>query len=225
MKKLIKYLIIIFIAVIVIFSIIYIDYFNAKTNNTNPKISIKVASENSILYKAFFYKVYYCKTNKKHIIANYDEEVVCPNNYEYQNDIYTNREGIKINKNKLQMLTNDGVYTSEMIESFKTDKDVDDAYKVASEYGITRYKVLDENDGYNIVVFGEFKKVKDNYDWVYDEEDQKYCLKGDNYNYQKAKYEDDKCGKYEKIKMSNEWCDSYKNSTLVYVKGIENLCK
>ena len=225
MRKLIKFLIIIFIAIIVIFSIIYIDYFNAKKNNTNPKISFKVESENSILYKAAFYKVYYCKTNKKYIIADYDEEVVCPNNYEYQNEIYTNVEGIKISKNKLQMLTNEGVYTSEMIEGFKTDKEVETAYNVASEYGKIKYKVIDEEDNYNIVLFPTFKKIKDNYDWVYDEEDQSYCLKGENYNYQKAKYEDEKCGKFEKIKMDEEWCGSYKNSTLVYVKGIENLCK
>ncbi len=225
MKKLLKYLIIIFISILVIFSIIYIDYFNAKTNNTNPKISITVESENSILYKAFFYKVYFCRTNKKYIIADYDEEVVCPNNYEYQNEIYTNREGVKITKEKLQILTNDGVYTSEMIESFKTEKDVENAVMIAKDFGNTRFKVINEEDDYNIVLFPVFENVNDNYDWVYDEEGQEYCLKGDNYNYQKAKYENEKCGKYEKIKMSEEWCEAYKNSTLIYVKGIENLCK
>ena len=225
MKRLLKYLIVIFVIVIVFFSIVYIDYFNAKKNNTNPKISIMVESENYILYKALFYRVYYCRTNKKNIIASYNEEVICPNNYEYQNGIYTNREGIKISKNKLQLLTNDGVYTSEMIENFKTDKEVDEALNVASEYGKIRYKVIDEEDEYNIVRFPTFESVNDNYDWVYPDEDNEYCLKGENYNYQVAKYENEKCGKYEKITMSEKWCESYKKSTLVYVKGVENLCK
>lgn len=224
MKKLLKLLIIIVVVAIVFVSLIYIDYFNAKANNTNPKISIKVESENSILYKAFFYKVYYCRTNKKYIIADYDEEVVCPNNYEYKNGYYTNREGVKISKMKLQLLTNEGVYTSEMIENFKTEKDVEDASIVANDYGSIKYKVIDEKDEYNIVLFPTFESKEDNYDWIFNEE-KEYCLKGENYNYQKAKYENEKCGKFEKIKMSEEWCDLYKNSTLIYVKGIENLCK
>lgn len=225
MKKLVKILIIIFITLIVIFSIIYIDYFNSKTNNTNPKLSVKVENENYILYKAIFYKVYYCKTNKKYVIADYDEEVVCPNNYEYKDGYYTNREGVKISKDKLQLLTNDGVYTAEMIENFKTDKDVNNALIVASEFGNIRFKIIDEEEDYNIVKFASFEKVKENYDWVYLDENEEYCLKGENYNYQKSKYDNEKCGKFEKIKMSEEWCNLYKNSTLVYVKGIENLCK
>lgn len=224
MKKFIKILIILFIIVLVIASIIYIDYFSSKTNNTSPKISIKEENENSILYKAFFYKVYYCKTNKKYVFADYDEEVVCPNKYVYKNDYYTNSEGIKISKRDLQLLTNDGIYTSEMIESLKSDKQVKSATNVAYNFGINRYKITSKEDDYNLVVFPTFELVSNNYDWIYNEEEV-YCLKGENYNYQVSKYEDNKCEKYEKVKMSDEWCNDYKTSTLIYVKGIENLCK
>jgi hypothetical protein len=225
MNRIIKYLIIIFVTLIVIVSFIYIDYFNAKTNNTNPKISIKIESENDILYKAFFYKVYYCKTNKKYKIAFYDEEAVCPNNYNYVDGYYTNREGLKISKKDLQLLTNDGTYTSEMIENMKNDKSVSNAVLVANDFGSKKYKIIDEKDGYNVVIFPTFKEVDDNYDWIYDENDKKYCLKGENYNYQLASFDNNKCGKYERISMSEEWCKLYNQSTLVYLKGIENLCK
>lgn len=109
MNKIVKWLIVIFIAALIIFGIVYIDYYSAKANGTNPKISIKEESENSILYKAAFYKVYYCRTNKKYIFADYNEEVVCPNNYVYNNGYYTNGEDINISKKDLQLLTNDGI--------------------------------------------------------------------------------------------------------------------
>ena len=225
MKKIVKYLIIFFISIIVIGFIIYIDYFNAKANNTNPKISIKVESDNYILYKAALYRVYYCKTNKKYIIADYNEEVVCPNNYEYQDGFYINREEVQISKKDLQLLTNDGVYTSEMIENFKTEKDVQNAVLVANSFGSKKFKVINEMEEYSIVIFPSFESVNDNYDWIYNEDGIKYCIKGENYNYQVTKYENDKCGKFEKIKMNDEWCENYKTSTLIYIKGIENLCK
>ena len=224
MKKIVKWLIFTFILVLIIFGIVYIDYYSAKANGNNPKISIKEESENSILYKAAFYKVYYCKTNKKYIFADYNEEVVCPNNYSYNNGYYTNSEEINISKRDLQLLTNDGIYTSEMIEQLKTETEVKNAVDVAYQFGQIKHKVIDEEDEYNIVIFPTFESVEDNYDWIYNEED-KYCLKGENYNYYLAKYNDDKCEKYEKIKMDEKWCESYKTSTLVYVKGIENLCK
>jgi hypothetical protein len=225
MKKIIKLLIIIFIVFLFISSIVYIDYFNAKSNNTNPKISIKVESENSILYKAAFYRVYYCKTNKKYVFADYNEEVVCPNNYNYINGYYTNSEDISISKRDLQLLTNDGIYTSEMIEGLKTEGEVKNAVNVAYEFGLIKYKVLEETDEYSVVLFPEFEEDEDGYDWKYDEESNKYCFKGENYNYLMAKYDNNKCGKYERVKMNEQWCTSYKTSTLVYLKGIENLCK
>lgn len=226
MRKIIKCLLFIMIIIIVFSSIIYIDYFSSKTNSTNPKIAIKEENENYIVYKAAFYEVYYCKTNKKYIFADYNEEVVCPNNYKYVDGYYTNGEDFKISKRDLQLLTNDGVYTSEMIENIKSENEIKKDINVAYEFGLKNYKVLEEEEEYNVVVFpNKFDEVDDNYDWIFNEDGDKYCLKGENYNYLVAKYNDGKCGKYEKVKMKEEWCEAYKTSTLVYLKGIENLCK
>ena len=63
------------------------------------------------------------------------------------------------------------------------------------------------------------EEVDGKYKWTYDEEDL-YCLKDDSF----AKY-DTKCGKFEKIKMDNKWCESYKTSTLVYEDNIEKYCE
>ena len=225
MKKIVKCLIFVFILILLIFSIVYLDYYSARANGNNPKISIKEENDNYILYKAAFYKVYYCKTNKKYIFADYKENVVCPRNYNYNNGYYTNSEEINISKKDLQLLLSDGVYTSEMIEHLKTESEVKNAVYVANNFGLLKYKALEETEEYNVVIFPTFDKSNNNYEWLYNDDSEKYCLKGENYNYYLARYIDDKCGKYEKVKMEDNWCELYSNSTLVYVKGIENLCK
>ena len=151
-------------------SLIYFDYFNVKTNNTSPKISLKEEiNENQILYKAVFYKVWYCKTNKTYTISPYSvADEVCPINYVYNDGYYTNAEGIKISKRDLQLLTNDGVYTSEMIETFNSNKQVEDAVHVAYNYGKYKYKTIEDEDNYSLVAFPDFKEDNNNYKWIYD---------------------------------------------------------
>ena len=218
-----KAIIIVLVILVLIGSFIYFDYFNVKTNNTSPKISIKEnLTDDQILYKAVFYKVWYCKTNKTYTIGSYsDTDAVCPINYEYIDGYYTNAEGVKISKRDLQLLTNDGIYTSEMIETMSDNTQVQDAVHVAYDYGIYKYKKIDKEseDNHELIVFPKFEEVDGNYKWIYDEEDL-YCLKDDSF----AKY-DTKCGKFEKIKMDNKWCESYKTSTLVYEDNIEKYCE
>ena len=219
-----KFLIIFFILVIVVFSLVYVDYFNTKTNNTYPKLALKSENEDAVVYSAILYKVFYCKANKKYMLASYQEGNVCPKNYEYVNDEYENAHGIKISKRDLQLLTNDGVYTSEMIENMTSNKQVEDAVHVAYNYLKNIYKVVNETESNKIIIFPEFKSNNGNYEWVYEEEeDNYYCLSKDELSY--AKYGNEKCGTYEKFEMDKEWCENYKNSTLIYEDKIEELCK
>ena len=101
----------------------FFDYFYTKTNNVAPKISLKEEmDENTTVYKAIFYKVWYCKSNKSYYIGSYsDKDAICPKNYSYDNGYYTNELGVKISKRDLQLLTNDGVYTDEMIENMNSN--------------------------------------------------------------------------------------------------------
>ena len=224
MKRLLKYLIVIFVIVIVFFSIVYIDYFNAKTNNTYPRLSLKSEEDDAIVYTAVMYRVWYCKANKKYMLGSYNEDNICPRNYKYINGVYTNSNGIKISKKDLQMISNDGVYTSEMIESMNSNKQVEDAVYVANNYLKNMYKVVNETDDNTIIIFPEFKEVDGNYSWVYEEEeDNYYCLSEDQKSY--SKYENEKCGKFETFKMDKRWCESYKSSTLIYNDEVSNLCK
>ena len=133
MKK-IKKILIIFIVVLAVISIAaYIDYFITKTNNTYPKIAIKKKiDDNTTVYTALLYKVWYCDSNKTYTVGSYsDKAAICPKNYSYTDGYYTNESGIKISKKDLQMLTNDGVYSSEMIENMNSDKQVEEALHVA----------------------------------------------------------------------------------------------
>ena len=75
--------------------------------------------------------------------------------------------GYKISQRDLEIITKNGIYTSEMIEAMKNNKSLNDAVYVASLYGKTVYKkIVDKNDNEilvddnYLVVFPEFKKVK-----------------------------------------------------------------
>ena len=217
-----KTFIIIVLLLIVFASLVYVDYFNTKTNKTFPKLALKSENDDAVIYTAILYRVWYCKVNKMYMIGSYSEKDVCPKNYEYVNEVYTNSQGVNITKRDLQLLTKDGVYTSEMIENLANDKQVEDAVYVAYNYLKTSYKVINETETNKIVVFPEFKEVNGNYEWVYDESDNYYCLSKD--GTQVAKFDNLVCGKYVKIKMDERWCESYKTSTLVYDENVESLC-
>ncbi len=227
MRKVIKFLLYILSVAIIIGCLTYLDYFYTKTNNVAPKISIKEnLDENTVVYKSLFYKVWYCKSNKTYFIGSYsDKDAICPKSYSYVDGFYTNDLGVKISKRDLQLLTNDGVYTSEMIENMKDDNQVSDAVHVAYNYGLKKYKDINKksSDGYKLVILPEFILEDDNYKWVYNE-DKEYCLKKDNDFYYLSEY-DNECKKFEKIKMDTKWCSLYETSTLVYEDKIENLCK
>lgn len=221
-----KFLIIVIVILVIIASLVYIDYFNVKTNNTSPKISLKEKiNDNQIIYKAVFYKVWYCKTNKTYTIGSYsDIDAVCPIDYAYVDDYYTNAEGIKISKRDLQLLTNDGIYTREMVEAMNSEKQVEEAVHVAYSYGKYKYKVSSTkgNDGNKVVMLPDFKEEDGYYKWVYDEE-KLYCIK-DGEKLSIADYSD-KCGKFEVVKMDEKWCEAYKTSTLIYEDKINRFCE
>ena len=228
MKKVKRILIIIVIITAVLACLIYLDYFIAKTRGSSPKISLKEKlSDNGYVYKAVLYKVWYCETNKTYTFGDYsDKDAICPKNYSYVDGFYTNEQGVKITKKDLQLLTNDGIYTSDMIENMSSNKQVEEAVKVASEYGKYRYEDTKEKseDGYELVKLFEFKEENDNYKWVINE-DVLYCLKKEGNKKSLSKYENNKCEKFEVIKMSEEWCKNYKTSTLVFEEEAKKLCE
>ncbi len=218
-----RFIVVLIILLIVLFSLVYVDYFNTKANNTFPKLSLKSENDDAVIYTAVLYRVWYCKANKKYMIGSYSEDNICPKNYEYKNGVYVNEEGIAISKKDLQLLTNDGIYTSDMIEKMNSDEQVKSAVHVAYDYLKNMYRVVNETEANKIIVFPEYKEVDGNYKWVYDEEDNYYCLSSDEKSY--APFNNQVCGKYEAFKMDEEWCKSYKNSTLVYEDKVSEFCE
>ena len=116
MKKVVKIFIFIFIILLVFSAIVYIDYFCVKNKNIAPKIALKseINSETTE-YKAIFYKVWYCNSNKKYMIGSYDDDSsICPIKYIYdENGYYSNPQDIKISKRDIEVMTDNGYYTSE----------------------------------------------------------------------------------------------------------------
>lgn len=224
MKKLKKIIIFLIVIIVLVSACSYIDYYIAKMNNTSPKIAIKdEIDENTTVYKCVLYKVWYCKTNDTYTFGSYsDKDAICPKDYKYESGYYTNDLGIKISKRDLQLLTNDGVYTNDMIENMNSESQVRSAVHVAYNYGKSKYKILESKSNNNkIVIFPEFKEQNGNYKWIYEEESQLYCLK----DKEVAIYDNEKCGTYEKIKMDEQWCSNYETSTLIYEDGINELCE
>ena len=219
-----KRFLVIFVVVLVVFvSLIYVDFFNTKTNNTYPKLALKSETDDAVVYTAILYRVWYCKATKMYMIGSYSEGSICPRNYKYVDDFYINDNGVSISKKDLQLLTNDGVYTSEMIENMTSSKEVEDAVYVSESYLSRVYKVVNETESNKIIIFPEFKEDGGRYSWVYEEEDNYYCLSKDEKSY--AKFDNNKCGKYTTFNMDERWCKLYKNSTLVYDEKISDLCK
>ena len=237
MKLIKKIFIIIFTLLIVICAISYIDYFLVKTYNKVPKIALKKDKTDFIVYSAPFYKVWYCKDSKTVIMGGYDDpDAVCPKNYEYVDGYYTNSEGVKISRKDLELITKNGIYTSEMIEQMKDNSEVEDAVYVAYNYENLMYKkLLDEKDNEvtvgdaSVVVFPQYVEVDGKYDWHYESEytSRYYCMKTEDDTEYFVRYNNGSCGKnYFKLKLDSKWCGIYKNSTLVYKEdSIKELCE
>lgn len=233
MKLIKKIFIVIIVLLLILSGLSYIDYFLVKTKNVVPKISLKEDKDEFVVYKAPFYKVWYCKDSENIIIGGYDDpDAVCPKKYTYQNGYYTNSLGVNISQRDLELITKNGIYTSEMVEAMKDTKSVNNAVYIASLYGKTIYKKINDkknSDNSYLVVFPEFKEVKGAYDWYYDEEDETkfYCLIEKENEIVYSKYENNSCDKnYIKLKLDTKWCGMYKDSTLVYNEDvIKKLCE
>ncbi len=239
--KVVKKIFIILFCIAIIFAILsYIDYFLVKNQNTLPRISLKKVDEDKgvIVYKALFYKVWYCTSDGTTIIGDYsDPEAVCPSAYVFIDDYYTNASGLKISKKDLLLMVYKNVYTNEMIEVMSTDSQVENAVYVAENYGKTFSRkvedisgtVHDKSQEYPIVIFPTFEKVDDTYEWVYDDTNSEnyYCATVDSGVYKYSNYRDGYCeDNFKAIKMDKRWCDLSGNTTLVYIEGyIKQLCE
>lgn len=226
MKKLSKILIVLLIIILVISGSVYIDYYIVKSRGVSPKIAIKKnLNNNLVVYNAPFYKVWYCKTKDSYTIGDYgDKDAICPYEYIYdEEDNYTNKKGFKISNHDLTLISE--YYNNDMIESINTKNELSNAIYVSSNYGKTIMKEINSseiksNDGSSIVLFPEYKKVNNKYEWVYDNTDY-YCMN----NKGEIALFNEECGEYYSIKMDEKWCKLYSASTLRYHDEVKKLCK
>ena len=236
MKKIRLVLIIVFIMLLILSALVYIDYFIVKEKNTTPKISLVEEDKEFYVYKALFYKVWKCKSDDSIIIGDYkDPDAICKTNYEFNNGFYTNKNGLKISKKDLYMLTLTGIYTHDMVEKMVTNEEVDSALYVVSKYEMLEYNnvmtkdgsKLKSSDGFEIVVFPtfEYNEKTDSYKWTYDNKNTNnyYCLDKKNELY--SKYTNNVCGEFVKLSLDEKWCSLYKNSTLSSDKEVSKYCK
>lgn len=227
-----KILIIILILLLVGASVVYIDYFLMKQNNTYPKIALKEKlSEGSYVYKAIFYKVWYCENTDVYTIGNYkDIDAVCMKEYKYDDKgYYTNESNLKISQRDLTLISE--YYGHEVIENMNSKEVLENAVNVSYIYGRNKYKELlnDQNknvvsNGYNLVVLPDFVLNEGKYEWVYNEEI-KYCLKKDGNDEYLAEYNGTKCLEFKKIEYDSTWCENYKSSKLGFDEKINKMCE
>ena len=229
MKKLRKALFIIFIILLVAAGCIYIDYFLASRNNTNPKIAIKKQIDDNLsVYNGAFYRMWYCKSNDTYTLGDYkDTDAVCNPKYEYDNGYYTNGAGVKISQHDLEMI--EEIYDDEVIETMNSDTVVSNAVYVAENYAKLKYKEIEDNGKvlksgkYNLVSFPTFEESKGKYSWTYDNEE-KYCLDETEDIKKYAPYEEEKCGEFVNLTYDTKWCELYVNSKLYFDEDINKIC-
>lgn len=228
MKKVTKILVVIFILLLAFGLATYIDYYIVKTKNTTPKIAIKKdVNDNLVVYNAFMYRIWYCKSNGRYTLGDYkDSDAVCFSKDSYDKDgNYINEANVLISKENLELLSE--YYNTEEINKMNQD-DVDDSVLLLKEYGEKIYKVLDTDESkeiksklnYDIVVFPKYKLNDKKYEWVYDEE-KYYCMKDDEF----ALYENDDCIDFTKLSISKEACDIYNKGILNNKVNIDGLCE
>lgn len=236
MKKSKLALIIIFIILLILSALVYIDYFIVKEKNTTPKISLMTEKKEFYVYNAILYKVWKCKSDNSIIIGDYsDPDAICKTSYEFNNGFYTNKNGLKISKENLYMLTLTGIYTHDMVEKMVTNEDINNALYVVSKYEMLEYNnitlksgdKLKSLDGYEIIVFPTFKynSKTDSYKWTYDTKNTNnyYCLDKKTESY--SKYSNYSCGDFVKLTLDKKWCSLYKESTLSSNKEISKYCE
>lgn len=203
------------VVILIIFSgVVYIDYFLVKTQNKTPKISIKekVTDKNMIVYKAIFYKVWYCENDKKFVIGSYDDpDATCTSDIKFDDGYYTNESGAKISKRDYAIMRSSDIYTDESIKLMSSN-DVINAVYVASEYESKKYKVYREFTGLRTVHFPSFneKTLK----WEYNDDNPiYYCLYDDNTI---SQYISGSGCSSDKVpfKFDSKFCSLYENSTI-----------
>lgn len=225
--KIKKILFIVIIVLLVITGALYIDFFFCKQRETHPRIAIKEKiNDNEVVYKAVFYKVWYCKTTKKYTLGGWgDVDAICPSDYEYDEGIYTNGAGLKITEHDLELIKN--YYDNEIIETFNDESQVKDAVYVSETYKHLDYKKAVNEEGidlyagrYQLVTMPEFVlNDKNKYEWKQSKD--YYCLDNDNY----AEYKDGECGAFKPLVYDEEWCKLYTNSIFGYNEEIKAKCK
>lgn len=227
MKKITKIMFIIFIILLSFGLATYIDYYIVKTKNTTPKIAIKKdVNDNLVVYNAFMYRIWFCKSSGKYTLGDYkDSDAVCFSKDSYDKDgNYISEVNVLISKENLELLSE--YYNSEEINKM-SQTDIDDSVLLLKEYGRKIYKVLDTEEAneikskldYDIVIFPKYKLIDNKYEWIY-EENEYYCMKDNEF----ALYENEKCNAFTKLSISQKACEIYNRGVLNNKVNIDGLC-
>ena len=207
---------IIMFLVISIGTISMIEFYYAKDNGRIPTLSIK--KENVVKqytkYSSLLYDFYKCYSGKYYATSKTNEPI-CNRIIVYKDGYYTNYNGLKISKKDYQTIYDISNKFDE-IENFKTDKEVQDSIKVATEYEKNLSKIIKtekiRKEIVNIRAFKDlYKSEYGDYSWVYMTEDSSYykCEMKDLYK----DYNNGDCvGEWKSLSYSEEWCALAKNS-------------
>ena len=200
--------------ILIILFAIYIDYDYAKRKKQLPKLVIKNKSK----YVGFLYKVFKCDDYIS--FANYSvKKVKCNNKIK---DVYINKQGVKIEKEKYKMIFN---LFSDEIDNFKNDKEVKNAYFLSKKYNEKTFKVIDgsafiNNDKtYSLVNFYKWDKEK----WIID--DKEYCMTLENNKFKIYNYKNNKCEDEINIEPTKKFCNIVKENKNLQKDFLMKFCK
>ena len=199
-----------------------IEFYYAKDNGRMPFLAIKSENVTKQYYKysSILYNAYKCYSGKHYAMIK-TREPVCNRLIVYKDGYYTNYNGLEISKKDYQTIY-DVSHKFDEIETFKTEKEVQDAIKISTGYEKNLSKILRTiKVRRDIVNIRAFKDLVENdygdYSWQYKTDDASYhkC----EYNNLYKDYVDGTCvGEWKKLEYSNEWCSLAKNAYSIEIR-------
>lgn len=229
MKKGITITLYIIFAIIIIISALTIDYSVAKLYGNRLIFATKKVYEREqyTTYTGILYKMWICNANLDayKIGKKDDTPPPCPMVVIFdENGNFITDNNITLTEKEYSMISR--YYTYELINNWKTRKELEDALYISEELYKTEFATKDgydityKNEKYNIAIFYDFI-LTDNgkYKWEMMENnlDFQYCMKFDTIKNENlfSKFSGTSCeGSFEKIEVSKKLCETIENSII-----------
>lgn len=217
MKKGVRILLYVVFIIIILTSLVVIDYSTSKLYGRVPILVIKKEDKEKqyIKYSGIFYTMWVCTAEENNYSIN--QEPMCPKRIDFNNGIYTSDKNIEITIRDYKILQDYFSFTD--INEFETRDDLIRALEIAGELHETTfttkegYTTTHEGEEYMIAMFQRLTlDSSGTFSYGINENDLSghYCIKQNDTKtrYLISRYDGTKCTEeFKELELSQEWCN------------------